>query len=96
MLEYLSTFCKFYVYSHGLKSYIVEILKKIDPDEKYFKDRHITVLAPINQEDQQRMLHQRKGLADLRDPNDPSKPLISPEEQQKTFIVDDQIGAIRD
>ena len=36
MLDYLNTFCNFYVYSHGLKEYIAEILKAIDPEEKYF------------------------------------------------------------
>lgn len=46
MLEYLSTFCNFYVYSHGLKAYIDVILEKLDPEGKYFKDRHATVLAP--------------------------------------------------
>ena len=46
MLEYLSSFCDFYVYSHGLKSYIMVILEQIDPDCKYFKNRDYTVLAP--------------------------------------------------
>jgi hypothetical protein len=45
-LEYLSKFCNFYVYSHGLSHYIDEILKLIDPNEKYFKNREFTVLAP--------------------------------------------------
>lgn len=31
-LEYLSTFCTFYVYSHGLHHYVSEILNLIDPD----------------------------------------------------------------
>ena len=52
MLEYLSTFCNFYVYSHGLRPYIDEILKVLDPDEKYFKNRNATVLAPLNQIEQ--------------------------------------------
>jgi len=31
MLEYLSLFCNLYVYSHGLRGYIIEILEQIDP-----------------------------------------------------------------
>ena len=46
MLDYLKTFCNFYVYSHGLHEYIGEILKSLDPDEVYFKDRKNTVIAP--------------------------------------------------
>lgn len=48
MLEYLHPFCNFYVYSHGLKDYVMEVLKIIDPDEKYFKDRSTKVLAPVD------------------------------------------------
>lgn len=48
MLEYLHTFCNFFVYSHGLKSYIEEILKKLDPENKYFIDRERTFIAPID------------------------------------------------
>lgn len=36
MLALLSEFCTFYAYSHGLKSYILEVLKKIDPEGIYF------------------------------------------------------------
>ena len=46
MLDFLSGFCNFYVYSHGFKEYISAILTKIDPTEKYFKNREYTVLAP--------------------------------------------------
>ena len=52
MLDYLVTFSKFYVYSHGLKQYIVEILKALDPEEKYFKDRKNTVVAPRDMAEQ--------------------------------------------
>jgi len=51
-LEYLSTFCNFYAYSHGLNHYIHAILKLIDPEEKYFKNRDETVLAPRDQQEQ--------------------------------------------
>ncbi len=46
MLELLSEFCNLYVYSHGLKSYIMQILQLLDPDNKYFLDRENRVLAP--------------------------------------------------
>ena len=49
MLDYLQTFSNFYVYSHGFHHYIENILKLIDPDEKYFKDRENTVIAPKDQ-----------------------------------------------
>lgn len=51
MLDYLITFSNFYVYSHGLKQYIFEILKAIDPEEKYFKNRKFTVVAPRDQQE---------------------------------------------
>ena len=35
-LEFLSKFCILYIYSHGIKSYIMDILKIIDPEEKFF------------------------------------------------------------
>lgn len=46
LLEYLGSFCNLYVYSHGLKEYVLKILSVIDPHELYFKERHIRVLAP--------------------------------------------------
>lgn len=46
MLDFLSEFCTFYVYSHGLKEYIMKVLNVLDPDQKYFKNRERTVLAP--------------------------------------------------
>ena len=46
MFEFLEPFCTFFVYSHGLKNYIDLILEKIDPDYRYFKNRHERVLAP--------------------------------------------------
>ncbi len=49
MLELLSEFCNIYVYSHGMKSYILEVLKVLDPEEKYFKEREKRVLAPENE-----------------------------------------------
>ena len=49
MLEFIAPFCNIYAYSHGLKNYIHAILKIIDPEERYFKDRQNTVLAPKDQ-----------------------------------------------
>ena len=46
MFEFLEPFCTFFVYSHGLKNYIDIILKKIDPNERFFRNRHERVLAP--------------------------------------------------
>ena len=51
MLDFLSEFCNFYVYSHGLKEYILKVLNVLDPDQKYFKNRERTVLAPKDQMD---------------------------------------------
>ena len=47
-LDFLSTFCNFYVYSHGFQEYIDTILDKIDPEQRWFKNREKTVLAPKN------------------------------------------------
>lgn len=46
MLELVSEFCNIYVYSHGIKSYILEVLKVLDPEEKYIKEREKRVIAP--------------------------------------------------
>lgn len=46
MLELVSEFCNIYVYSHGIKSYIMEVLKVLDPEEKFIKEREKRVLAP--------------------------------------------------
>lgn len=67
MLQYLSTFCNFYVYSHGFKEYIMAILNIIDPEEKFFKNREYTVVAPKDQEEQRMMNFNRKRFTDFRD-----------------------------
>ena len=36
MLAFLSQFCTFYAYSHGLRDYVLKILDFIDPEQKYF------------------------------------------------------------
>ena len=96
MLEYLSSFCNFYVYSHGFKEYIMEILNKIDPEEKYFKNREQTVVAPKDQVEQQMMNLNRKRFTDFRDLGDRTKPLFSAEDLDRTLVIDDQYCAIHD
>ena len=49
MLERLSQFCTLFAYSHGLKDYVLKILEKVDPEQKYFKERERRVLAPTDQ-----------------------------------------------
>lgn len=49
MFARLSSFCIFYAYSHGLKSYIMKILDKIDPEKKFFQKRDERVIAPLDQ-----------------------------------------------
>ena len=68
MFEYLEPFCTFYVYSHGLKSYIDRILEVIDPTQRFFKERHERVLAPRDQHEQQLMRTNSKNFKDFRKP----------------------------
>lgn len=77
MLQYMSTFCNFYVYSHGFKEYILAILNIIDPEEKYFKNREVTVLAPKDHEEQRYMNVSRKKFIDFKDVNDKTKTIFS-------------------
>lgn len=91
MLSYLSDFCTFYVYSHGLKPYITEVLKLIDPEMKYFKDRDRTVLAPADSEEQQKFQLKKKSVTDLLDLLS-LKPLL---DMKDCVIIDDQLAAIR-
>lgn len=49
MLELLGEFCEIYAYSHGLKHYILEVLKKLDPDQKWFTESR--VWAPASEEE---------------------------------------------
>jgi hypothetical protein len=70
MLRYLSSFCTFYVYSHGLREYILKILEIIDPKEEYFFKRATRVLAPKDESEQKRMRATHKSLTDFKDPRD--------------------------
>jgi len=67
MLEHLAGFCKLYAYSHGIKSYIMEVLKGLDPHEIYFKDRDVTVLAPRDAAEQRQFSEKGKGIRDYVD-----------------------------
>jgi len=49
MLELLGEFCEIYAYSHGLKHYILEVLKKLDPDQKWFTESR--VWAPASEDE---------------------------------------------
>ena len=96
MFEYLSTFCDFYVYSHGIKDYILRIIEILDPYEKFFKLRDQRVLAPKDQIEQMQMRENHKAFTDLRHPADASKPLFSQAELARTLIIDDQFCAIHE
>ena len=89
MFEFLEPFCTFYVYSHGLKNYIDLILEKIDPDHRFFKERHERVLAPLNSEEQHMMRQNSKSFTDFRKPGNKSQCLFTPAELQRTLIIDD-------
>ena len=64
ILEAVSEFCNIYVYSHGMKSYIMEVLKVLDPEEKYIKERDKRVLAPT---DEAMQLEFAKGGKSIKD-----------------------------
>ena len=87
MLELLSEFCNLYVYSHGMRNYILEVLKVIDPEEKFFKDRDRTVLAPKDEEEQKKFSTNGKGIGDFK-----NETLA----QSDWLIVDDQVGVIKE
>lgn len=53
MLEYLSLFCNLYVYSHGLREYIMTILDEIDPKQRFFPARNYRVIAPRDKAEQE-------------------------------------------
>lgn len=59
-LQYLKTFCEFYVYSHGLRDYVLAILRVIDPHQKYFRDYDHTVIAPLDPAEQQAFNEKKK------------------------------------
>ena len=67
MLEFLNDFCNFFVYSHGMRDYIMHILKILDPDERFFKEREKTVIAPKDQMEQSKFLKNKKSIFDFRD-----------------------------
>ena len=86
MLEHLSEFCNLYIYSHGMKTYIMEVLKNIDPLEKYFKDRERRVLAPKDGVEQSTFVNKGKSVKDF----------CSDIEESDWLIIDDQLGVIKE
>ena len=86
MLEFLSEFCNFYVYSHGMREYIERVLEILDPQEKYFRDRAHTVLAPKDQMEQQQYLRNKKSIFDFKSELD-KNPIFANED---CLIIDDQ------
>ena len=67
-LDYLSSFCNLFIYSHGLKPYILEILDVIDPNEKYFKERNKRLVAPENTQEQKSFNQSGKKISNFIDP----------------------------
>lgn len=62
MLERLQSFCEFYAYSHGVHNYVMKIIEKLDPDQKYFKQREQRVLAPKDPDQQSRFKEMGKSI----------------------------------
>ena len=95
MFEYLEPFCTFFVYSHGLKSYIEKILDVIDPHQRFFKERHERVLAPKDPKEQQKMREHAKNFRDFhRNGNSQNACLFTDAELDRCIIIDDQYLAI--
>ena len=86
MLDFLSQFCTFYVYSHGTRDYVLKILEFLDPEQKYFFERDVRVLAPRTMEEQHKFRAARKRLADL---THHGRPLFDETELAYTVIIDD-------
>ena len=87
ILEFLSEFCNFYVYSHGMKEYILKILHVLDPTNKYFKNRETSVIAPTDKLEQDRFVFNKKSVFDFKDPFT-KQPLFK---EDDCLIIDDQL-----
>lgn len=94
MFEFLEPFCTFYVYSHGLRGYIDKILDFIDPQQRYFKNRHERVLAPHNQPEQNYMRHTGKSFRDFKKLHNKKECVFTEADLERTIIIDDQYLAI--
>eukprot|EP00353_Schmidingerella_taraikaensis_P013096 CAMPEP_0185572736 /NCGR_PEP_ID=MMETSP0434-20130131/4609_1 /TAXON_ID=626734 ORGANISM="Favella taraikaensis, Strain Fe Narragansett Bay" /NCGR_SAMPLE_ID=MMETSP0434 /ASSEMBLY_ACC=CAM_ASM_000379 /LENGTH=99 /DNA_ID=CAMNT_0028188715 /DNA_START=505 /DNA_END=804 /DNA_ORIENTATION=+ len=94
MFEFLEPFCTFYVYSHGLRGYIDKILEHLDPEQRFFKERHERVLAPRNPQEQHSMRDNGKSFRDFLKVGNPSAYLFTEAELERTIIIDDQYMAI--
>jgi len=86
MLDFLSQFCTFYVYSHGTRDYVLKILEFLDPDQKYFFERDERVLAPRTIAEQEKFRACRKRLADF---THLGRPLFDETESTYTVLIDD-------
>lgn len=94
MLEFLRPFCKFFAYSHGLKDYVLEILKVLDPYGKFFMERKERVLAPENPAEQKAFVQRKKSFQDFTHPLDLCRQLFSEAEQRRSVLIDDQFGVV--
>ena len=90
-LSYLATFCNLFVYSHGLRDYVIEILKQIDPEKRFFRDYDQNVIAPVDNAEQEILNHKRKCFSHFKRDG---QPMFTAEEAAKCIIVDDQVNAI--
>ena len=86
MLDFLSQFCTFYVYSHGTREYVLKILEFLDPEQKYFLEREFRVLAPRTMAEQEKFRQARKKLTDF---TQNGKPIFDETELAYTVIIDD-------
>jgi hypothetical protein len=89
MLEFLEPFCNFYVYSHGLKDYVLKLLEVVDPYQRFIVQRSQRVLAPVDCHEQADFAKRGKGFLDFKNPMDPCRPLFSDQERQRCVIIDD-------
>lgn len=85
ILEFLSPFCTFYVYSHGFLEYILGVLRILDPDSKYFKDIENRVLAPVDEAERAIFMQNRKSILDFKHPVT-KEPIFK---DQDCIIIDD-------
>ncbi|TNV79554.1 hypothetical protein FGO68_gene12471 [Halteria grandinella] len=88
MLDTLSEFCTFYVYSHGMMDYINNILNLLDPNLKWFQERHKRVIAPRDLQERERFTREGKSAAHFASEN--------MKEGGDWLVIDDQFGVIHE
>jgi len=91
MLEFLSEFCNFYIYSHGFKEYIMNVLQILDPEYKYFPNRDLSVIAPADENDRANFLKNGKSIYDFKDPST-KEPLFK---NSDCIFLDDQLLVVK-